>query len=566
MKKIFTFLFSLLIGVQMWAWQDGSATITLTDDGTIIISGTVMANYEATGEGRPGWIKEGHALEIKKVVAQSSVERIGSNAFRDCANIASVELDNKDLTIGASAFYGCKSLTSITLPENTTKINSGVFCKAGLTSITIPASVTAIGGYAFYNCPLTFIRCKAEVPPTIEDDVTTFQLVSRDIPVYVPYGSVDDYKAADVWKEFTNILPDPEQCPTYGNCGLQGDNLTWSLDCEGTLIISGTGAMTNYEKGKAPWSAHVKKIKTILMSEGITSIGNYAFTDCQNAALTSIVIPNGVLTIGIGAFYNCRNITNVNIASSVQVIGEEAFKSCVALKTLTLPSSLTKIESAAFLYCPLTSILCAALVPPTCIIKGGADPFYGVSRDIDVFVPASEVDDYKAADVWKEFTKIQATGLKRISWLDEDGKPIQEVYVEDGQTPVFSGENPVKAEDENYTYEFIGWLPKTKPVDADYHYVAHFNRTSKKDAFNATIKGENCKLEIINQVPAGTVLTVKAVPDECLQFTKWSDDETANPRTITVTEDTELTAELNKVTYTITDESQNGHLNIAPKQ
>ncbi len=561
MKKISTFLFSLLIGVQMWAatgsWSSGSATVALTDDGTITITGTTMADYAL--EALPEW--SAFSSEIKKVVASISVVHIGKFAFYSCANLETVELTNNLSSIGDAAFMYCGNLKSITLPENENfkYIKASTFFGSGLTGISIPASVTNIYNSAFGSCTaLQYIRCKGTTPPAA--NASSFNSVPRSIPLYVPFQSLDAYEAAAVLSEF-NVLPDPNQCPTYGNCGLQGDNLTWSLDCEGNLIISGSGAMTNYEEGKAPWSAHVKKIKTIAMSEGITSIGNYAFTACY-PALTSITIPNGLLTIGIGAFYNCRNITNVNIASSVQVIGEEAFKSCAALKTLTLPSSLTKIESAAFLYCPLTSILCAALVSPTCIIKGGADPFYGVSRSIDVFVPASSVDAYKAADVWKEFTKIQATGLKRISWLDEDGKPIQEVYVEDGQTPVFSGENPVKAEDENYTYEFIGWLPKIKPVDADYHYVAHFNRTSKKDAFNATIKGENCKLEIINQVPAGTVLTVKAVPDECLQFTKWSDDETANPRTITVTEDTELTAELNKVTYTVTDKSKNGQLNI----
>ena len=138
--------------------------------------------------------------------------------------------------------------------------------------------------------------------------------------------------------------------------------------------------------------------------------------------------------------------------------------------------------------------------------------------------------------------------------------------LDEGAMPNADELTPTKDADEDYVYEFAGWLPTIKAVEQDYVYVTHFVRTSKKEVFNATIKGENCKLEIINQVPEGTVLTVKAVPDECLHFTKWSDDETANPRTIIVKEDTELTAEFDKVTYTITDESQNGHLDIAPQQ
>lgn len=546
----------------MWAstgsWTSGSATVALADDGTITITGTTMADYSL--ESLPEW--SAFSSEIKKVVANISVVHIGKFAFYSCANLETVELTNNLSSIGDAAFMYCGNLKSITLPENENfkYIKASTFFGSGLTGISIPASVTNIYNSAFGSCTaLQYIRCKGTTPPTA--NASSFNSVPRSIPLYVPFQSLAAYEAAAVLSEF-NVLPDPEQCPTWGNCGLQGDNLTWSLDCEGKLIISGSGAMANYEEGQAPWASHAGKIKTIIMSEGMTSIGNYAFAGCQNAALTSIVIPNGVLTIGKNAFYNCRNVKSFTIASTVQIIGESAFASCAALETLTLPSSLTQLGKGAFSYGKFSSILCAALVPPTC--GTNVDPFYSVSRSIEVFVPASSVEAYKAANVWSEFgDNIKATGKKRITWLDEDGTEIKVDMVEEGQTPAFEGKNPEKVADEDYVYEFAGWLPKIKPVESDYHYVAHFDRTPKK-FFNATVGGENCSLEVTTILPEGAYMNVTVNPDDCFQFEQWSDGNKDNPREITG--DMNVSAELNKIKFKVTDESQNGHLNIAPQE
>ncbi|MCR4663795.1 MAG: leucine-rich repeat domain-containing protein, partial [Paludibacteraceae bacterium] len=133
---------------------------------------------------------------------------------------------------------------------------------------------------------------------------------------------------------------------TYsGTCG---DNLTWTLDTEsGILTISGTGAMTNYTySSNAPWYSYSRSITTVIIEDGVTSIGNYDFRGCSS--LTSVTIPNSVTSIGDYAFQYCRSLTSVTIPNSVTSIGQYAFSYCSSLTFITIPNSVTSIGECAF--------------------------------------------------------------------------------------------------------------------------------------------------------------------------------------------------------------------------
>lgn len=135
---------------------------------------------------------------------------------------------------------------------------------------------------------------------------------------------------------------------TSGTCG---DNVTWTLDDEGTLTISGTGDMENYSYGAydVPWY-HIKNdIKTTIINNGITSIGDYAFDTCEK--LTRITIPNSVTIIGNYSFSRCRSLTSITIPDSVTRIGNGAFEKCDSFINLSIPNSVTIIGSGAFFYC-----------------------------------------------------------------------------------------------------------------------------------------------------------------------------------------------------------------------
>ena len=159
--------------------------------------------------------------------------------------------------------------------------------------------------------------------------------------------------------------------------GTCGENLTWSLDNEGTLTISGTGEMNNYvhsydsDIGKG----YSKSIKRVVIEEGVTSIGDNAFTtNCrgitdvtipdsvtsigesafEGCALTSINLPEGVTSIGPGAFMDCK-LTSINLPDSVTSIGGNAFTNC-ALKSVTIPRNVSSIGKKAFNSYDLESI------------------------------------------------------------------------------------------------------------------------------------------------------------------------------------------------------------------
>ena len=125
-----------------------------------------------------------------------------------------------------------------------------------------------------------------------------------------------------------------------GTCGGEGNgtNLTWMLDSEGTLTISGTGTMANYSTYKntpAPWYA-CQNIGKVVINDGVTDIGNFAFSYCED--LTSITIPSSITEIGSGAFFHCSKLTGIDIPASVTFIGELAFVGCDKLAAITVAS------------------------------------------------------------------------------------------------------------------------------------------------------------------------------------------------------------------------------------
>ena len=103
--------------------------------------------------------------------------------------------------------------------------------------------------------------------------------------------------------------------------------ITWSLSEDGTLTISGTGDMENYSMTNMPWYSQRSNIKSVVINNSVTSIGDLAFYGCKN--LTSIIISNSVKSIGERAFSTCTSLTSITIPNSVKSIGYSAFYYCM---------------------------------------------------------------------------------------------------------------------------------------------------------------------------------------------------------------------------------------------
>ena len=133
--------------------------------------------------------------------------------------------------------------------------------------------------------------------------------------------------------------------------GTCGSNLTWTYEsATNTLTISGNGGMSYYTSStNVPWSSFRSSIRTVVIQNGVTSIGDNAFNGCSG--LTSVTIPNSVTSIGESAFNWCSGLTSVTIPNSVTSIGYYAFRDCRGLTSVTIPNSVTSIGYYAFNSC-----------------------------------------------------------------------------------------------------------------------------------------------------------------------------------------------------------------------
>ena len=134
---------------------------------------------------------------------------------------------------------------------------------------------------------------------------------------------------------------------TSGTCG---DNLTWTFNASNEeLIISGTGPMYNYAKKTAPWWDNFEKISLITVNEGVTSIGEWAFSYLMFAR--KIVLPDTLETIGTSAFYKCLSVDEILVPDSVTSLGRAAFAYCQKMRSVSIPAGIDTIDKLTFCDC-----------------------------------------------------------------------------------------------------------------------------------------------------------------------------------------------------------------------
>ena len=167
-------------------------------------------------------------------------------------------------------------------------------------------------------------------------------------------------------------------------------------------------------------------LQSVKMSKGLVSLGRSAFY--TDAALTSIELPDGLEKIDEFTFYGCKSLKSVSLGNGVKTIMKNSFERCEALESISLPASVETIGVSAFLYSSgLKSIYVAG--KPVCEERSsssgirvtpfsttGGDREFELFSTCTLFVPKGKIDEYKALDIWKEFTKMEeydpASGIK----------------------------------------------------------------------------------------------------------------------------------------------------------
>lgn len=167
---------------------------------------------------------------------------------------------------------------------------------------------------------------------------------------------------------------------TSGTCG---DNLTWAYDTDTkTLTITGTGAL-EVEAMSSPWKDYKLEIEKVVLSDGISRIGNFAFSNCT--ALTNINIPDSVSSIGGYAFYDCYALTSIDIPDGVTGISYSAFWACRSLTSINIPDSVSSIDFGAFWGCKSLSNIDI----PNSVISIGSCAFQGCESLSEINIPES---------------------------------------------------------------------------------------------------------------------------------------------------------------------------------
>ena len=160
--------------------------------------------------------------------------------------------------------------------------------------------------------------------------------------------------------------------------GTCGENVTWTLDENGTLTISGTGEMEDYEQSSYPFM--YDDVKTVIIKNGVTSIGDWVFIYCRS--MTRVEIPQSVTRIGTGAFCCCSSLKTITLPANVTSIGDYAFESC-PLSSITIPDAVTSIGAGVFENC----IDLKSIEIPKNVTSIGNNLFYGCSSLETVTLP-----------------------------------------------------------------------------------------------------------------------------------------------------------------------------------
>ena len=433
MTRVAMLLLAVFTSMGAWAesWDSGDCQVTLEGSTLTVCGSGAMRDFQSAEE--VPW--RTHKDNIKTVVVGNGVTHIGDFSFYGCESLESVTIPNSVTSIGNFAFYGCHGINSLTLPDNLTTIGNEAFynCSA-ITTLNIPNSVTSIGNQAFWKCyslicvtigtgvtsigysafedctHLATVVVFATSAPTLGNgnlnDVFKYNADGRYI--YVPNGSLETFQTN--WSDYSSAI---YGYTGAGNCGkTSNDKVKWVFaDMDGnstgeTMVIYGSGAMADYSSAaNLPWKNYKSSITTLIIEEGVTTVGKLAFIECSNLTTVTFSGSSSVESIGLSAFNGCDLLTSITIPSSVTSIGEAAFENCTHLATV---------------------VVLATSVPTL----GNENVFGNNASGRKIYVPHESWYDYDEAANWSDYRddidSFKETGDcgDNVKWLSSGIKMV----------------------------------------------------------------------------------------------------------------------------------------------
>ena len=241
------------------------------------------------------------------------VTSIGESAFSGCSGLKSVVIWAGVTSIGASAFSGCSGLTSVIIPNSVMSIGASAFSGcSGLTGVTIPSCVMSIGDEAFSFCPsLEYVVVLARTSPAGGNGM--FDSVAENFAIFVPEGSVADYKWNRGWDDYEDRISE------YRHVG--GNVLAYVNGT--TLGIVGSGAMDDFEDAASlPWAAVANEVTTVKVVEGVT-LGKNALAGLPDDAIITL----HTYTSSIGSM---KGVLGASVPEECVVVTKESIQAAKA--------------------------------------------------------------------------------------------------------------------------------------------------------------------------------------------------------------------------------------------
>ena len=374
--------------IELFAANSNSCGEALTwslSGGTLTISGTGKMDSYSPGDA-PWYSRRAY---IGRIVISEGVTSIGECAFEDCLKVTSISIPDSVTELNEYCFSACESMKSITIPQSVTRIADGVF-----------------------------VACE------------------KLTDIY--YGGTDaSWKHITSWNAGLGANVTIHSTGVFtGKCG---DNLTWTIDNNEVLTISGTGRIPDYNDSSsggnntAPWYGYAYQIKKVVLGSGVQNIGNDAFADCYG--MTDITIPDGVTSIGDSAFDGCSALTEISIPGTVCSIGDSAFQGCYALTKVIIPDTVSSIGDSVFSGC---SALTEISIPDT-VSSIGDSVFSGCSALTEISIPStvSSIGSYafsgcalREVEIPQGITSIQSRTFQYCTQLTKITIPASVTSVE----------------------------------------------------------------------------------------------------------------------------------------